>query len=291
MWMDVDINLASVPVNILALIDDTTFKDIEDAVVFNQAGLALFWHFSTTLGVTTVTAVTPTAAGDYDWTDFTTSGFYGIEIPASGGASINNDTKGFGFFSGVATGILPWRGPIIGFRLASINDALVDSDTLLNSFDIGLLLKGAITTVTTQLEFITDAAIAVNNSWIGHVVSLEDDSSGQVYASNNGQGIWVSDIIAASNSIVISSVFPITVVTSDTLRIHVEQHPQYVIDTYDPPTRTEASADKDAILSKLPTALTIGGRIKTAVEVVNGRIVIGTGGAAPNQWGDGGAET
>jgi hypothetical protein len=56
---------------------------------------------------------------------------YSIEVPASGGASINNDTEGFGWFSGVATGVLPWRGPIIGFRAAALNDALIDGgDTL-----------------------------------------------------------------------------------------------------------------------------------------------------------------
>lgn len=125
-WMDVDIGLATVPVNIMPLIDDIDFKTIEDGVVFNQAGLALFWNFTTTAGVTTVTAVTPTSAGDYDWTDFGTSGMYGIEIPASGGASANNNVEGFGHFTGVATGILPWTGPIIGFRAAALNNLLID---------------------------------------------------------------------------------------------------------------------------------------------------------------------
>jgi len=125
-WMDVDTALASVPVNKLSLIDDTDFKTIEDAVAYNQAGLALFWNFTTTAGVTTVTSVTPTTGGVYDWTDFTTSGMYGIEMPASGGASANNDTEGFGHFTGVATGILSWTGPEIGFRAAALNNALID---------------------------------------------------------------------------------------------------------------------------------------------------------------------
>tara|TARA_R110000772_G_scaffold23646_2_gene63147 strand:+ start:9642 stop:12341 length:2700 start_codon:yes stop_codon:yes gene_type:complete len=128
-WIDVDTALASVPVNKFPLIDDTDFKTIEDAVVYNQAGLALFWNFTSTAGVTTVTAVTPTTAGDYDWTDFTTSGMYGLEIPATGGASANNDTEGFGHFTGSATGILPWAGPKIGFRAAALNNSLVDAGT------------------------------------------------------------------------------------------------------------------------------------------------------------------
>lgn len=128
-WMDVDVALGEVPVNYMPLLDDTDFKTIEDAVVFNQAGLALFWNFVTTAGAQTCTAVTPTSAGDYDWTDQGTSGMYAIEMPASGGASINNDTEGFGWFTGKATGVLPWAGPIIGFRAAALNNSLIDAGT------------------------------------------------------------------------------------------------------------------------------------------------------------------
>ena len=128
-WFDVDTALAEVPVNVLPLLDDADAKTIEDAVAYNAAGLALNWHFVTSAGAYTVTAVTPTTAGNYDWADTGTSGVYTIEIPASGGASINNDTEGYGWFTGVATGILPWRSPIYGFRAAAINDSLCDTNT------------------------------------------------------------------------------------------------------------------------------------------------------------------
>lgn len=125
LWMDVDIAIAEAPVNIMPLIDDTDFKTIEDAVAFDAGGMALIWHFVTTAGVMTETAVTPTTAGAHDWTDQGTSGLYALEIPASSG-TINNDTEGFGWFTGVATGVLPWRGPIIGFRAAGLNNILID---------------------------------------------------------------------------------------------------------------------------------------------------------------------
>lgn len=131
-WFDVDTALAEVPVNVLPLLDDADAKTIEDAVAYNAAGLALNWHFVTSAGAYTVTAVTPTTAGNYDWADTGTSGIYTIEIPASGGASINNDTEGYGWFTGVATGILPWRSPIYGFRAAAINDALCDGGDYLD---------------------------------------------------------------------------------------------------------------------------------------------------------------
>lgn len=126
-WMDVDTALGEVPVNIFPLTDDTDFKTIEGAVAYNAAGMALRWHFVTTAGAYSVTSVTPTTGGNYDWTDQGDSGIYTIEIPASGGASINNDTEGFGWFTGSATGILPWRGPVIGFRAAGLNDLLIDN--------------------------------------------------------------------------------------------------------------------------------------------------------------------
>lgn len=125
-WFDVDTALAEVPVNKVPLVDDGDFKTIEGGVAYNAAGMALRWHFVTSAGAYTVTSVTPTSGGDYDWTDQGDSGVYTIEIPASGGASINNDTEGYGWFTGVATGILPWCSPIYGFRAAALNDALCD---------------------------------------------------------------------------------------------------------------------------------------------------------------------
>ena len=128
--MDVDAALSEVPINLLPLIDDTDFKTREESVVYNQSGLDLVWNFVTTAGAMTQTAVTPTdTAGVYDWVS-QGNGLYTIEIPASGGGTINNDTEGFGWFTGFATGILPWRGPVIGFRAVIINNALVDGARL-----------------------------------------------------------------------------------------------------------------------------------------------------------------
>lgn len=127
-YFDVDTALSEVPVNIFPLTDDTDFKSRETTVAYNASGMDLVWNFVTTGGAYTQTAVTPTTAGTYDWAH-QGDGMYSIEIPASGGASINNDTEGFGWFTGVATGVLPWRSPIFGFRAAAINDSLIDAGT------------------------------------------------------------------------------------------------------------------------------------------------------------------
>ena len=151
-WMDVDTALAEVPVNIMPLVDDTDFKSIEDAVVYNAAGMALIWHFVTTAGAMTETAVTPTTAGLHDWTDQGTSGCYALEIPASGG-TINNDAEGYGWFTGVADGILPWRGPTIGFRSVSINNALIDGGDVL---DVSVIELAGVTQSLTDLKDFAD---------------------------------------------------------------------------------------------------------------------------------------
>ena len=125
-WMDVDLAI-TVPVNVVPLIDNTDFKSIAIDIVYDQAGMALTWHFVTCAGVITATAVTPTTSGLHDWAeDLADQGTYTIEIPASTG-TVNNDTEGFGWFTGVCTGVLPWAGPIIGFRAAGSNDKLIES--------------------------------------------------------------------------------------------------------------------------------------------------------------------
>lgn len=141
-YLDVDTALSEVPVNVMPLIDDTDFKTRETAVAYNAAGMDLVWNFVTSAGAFTQTAVTPTTGGNYDWIH-QGDGIYTIEIPASGGASINNDTEGYGWFSGVADGVLPWRGPIIGFRASGINDKLMDSAYDTNRGLAGLALPAA----------------------------------------------------------------------------------------------------------------------------------------------------
>lgn len=124
-WIDVDVALTEVPVNIMPLVDDSDFITIEEAVAYNAAGMDLNWNFITSAGALSQTNVVPTTAGLHDWVH-EGNGMYKIEIPDTGG-TINNDTEGTGWFTGVATGILPWRSPIFSFRAAGVNDILIDS--------------------------------------------------------------------------------------------------------------------------------------------------------------------
>lgn len=153
MVMPVD-SAVTVPVNVAPLLDDTDFKTIETGVAYNAAGLTLVWNFVTSAGVQTQTAVTPTnTGGNYDWTN-KGNGMYNIEIPASGGASINNDTEGYGWFSGVATGVLPWVGPIISFVPAAVVNSLVNGS---DNLQVDLVQIGGDTQSSTDLKDFADA--------------------------------------------------------------------------------------------------------------------------------------
>ena len=206
-WIDVDTAI-EVPVNVCPLTDDTDFKTIESAVAYDAAGMALQWNFLTPGGVITQTAVTPTTGGVYDWAHLG-AGMYKIEIPASGGGSINNDTEGFGWFTGSATGVLPWRGPTMGFRASGINDLLVENaynsnrglagsalpDAAANAAD-GLFTRG---TGAGQIDQTYSGTIDVNMyRAAGSTTGASGlDSLGQDYVGNG----WIDANIMALNSL------------------------------------------------------------------------------------------
>jgi hypothetical protein len=121
--MTVDVALSEVPVNLLPMVT-AAGTAINAAVVYNEPGMDLQWNFVTIAGVFTQTAVTPTdTGGAHDWVN-QGHGQYTIEIPDTGG-TINNNTEGFGWFSGAATAVLPFRGPVIQFSPANITASLV----------------------------------------------------------------------------------------------------------------------------------------------------------------------
>lgn len=195
-YFDVDTALSEVPVNIFPLTDDTDFKTRETSVAYNAAGMDLVWNFVTTAGAYTQTAVTPTTSGTYDWTH-QGDGMYTIEIPASGGASINNDTEGHGWFIGICTGVLPWRSPIFGFRSAALNNALIDggdlldvnvthiADTAQTGRDIGTSVLLSSGTGTGQISLSSGAVtVGTNNDKTGYTASTVSDKTGYSLASS-----------------------------------------------------------------------------------------------------------
>ena len=127
-WLDVD-TAVTILVNKYP-ITGTDGVTLDETVAYNEAGMDLNWNFTTSAGVVTQTNIVPTTAGVHDWVHLGNS-MYTMELPASGG-TVDNDTEGYGYFSGKATDIAAFISPVYGFRAAAINDALCDGGDLLD---------------------------------------------------------------------------------------------------------------------------------------------------------------
>lgn len=181
MWMDVD-TAVQVPVSLMPLVDRTDFITIEDAIAFDETGIAVAWNFVTTAGVMTTTAITPTAASNHDWLEEgTNQGMYSIEIPASAGDA-SNDTEGVGWITGETDSCLPFRGPTVGFRAAALNNALIDGGDNLDT-NVVQWLGTAVSAGTAgipnvNVEEINNDTIAVHTlrDWMEKGTRLTSDS-------------------------------------------------------------------------------------------------------------------
>lgn len=186
-WINVDA-VVTVPINVLPFVDDTDFKTIENAI--SSSSVRTYWNFIPTSGSQSQTYVEMGTETNYKWINVG-NGLYATTIPATGGSYINNDTEGFGWFTGSGTGILPWRSPMIGFRAAILNDNLIDNA---NALATGSGLATIPTTDYTNL-----ISTRMSGSYLGSLSSAS--SVDQIYtsmisASSLGtvEEVWTSTI-------------------------------------------------------------------------------------------------
>lgn len=300
LYFDVDVNLAEVPVNLLPLIDSATGTAIDADVNYNVAGLALIWNFVTSAGAYAQTAVTPTdTGGAHDWIE-QGNGMFTIEIPATGG-TINNDTEGYGWFTGVATGILPWRGPVIGFRAAAINDSLCDTNTtgLLAPTTAGRTLDvstggeagidwanvGSPTTAVnlSATNIDVDQVVASVSGAVGSVTGAVGSVTGAVgsVTGNVGGNVTGSVGSVASGGITAASLAA-DCITAAKVAADVTTEIQSGLAT----AANLATVDTvvDAIKAKTDSlTFTVAGELDSNIQSVNGVALIGDGSTTP--WG------
>jgi hypothetical protein len=267
---DVDAALAEVPVNVAPLIDNGDFKTIEATVAYNAAGMALYWHFTTCAGATTATAVTPTTSGTYDWAH-QAQGMYTIEIPASGGASINNDTEGFGYFTGVCDGVLPWRGPTLCFRAAGLNNLLIEDAFSATRGLGGTALPNAAADAAGGLPISDAGGIDLDAQLVTKINDILTDTGTTLQGELDGIQADTEDIQSKIGSPVVSLAADIAAIEAQTDDIgaggaglsaipwnaawdaEVQSEVTDALNAYDPPTKAETDA---AALAAFTTALT-----------------------------------
>jgi hypothetical protein len=142
-------------------IDDEDFKSREEELTYDQAGMEIDVILEETDGTISVTAVTPTESGDYDWTHLD-QGYYSLELPASGGASYNNDTLGILYAVGYCTGVLPFRSPVYSIVPKAIYE--------MNAKGSGIVAGAVDDADPSSLSFDTDLTEATDDHYVGGIV-------------------------------------------------------------------------------------------------------------------------
>jgi hypothetical protein len=143
-------------------------------------------------------------------------GYYDIDIDAT-----DTNTEGRLLVAVTETGAVPvWQEcTVLG---ANFYDAKYGVTDLVTNRDIGLLFKSTIATVNTQTSFDMDDSIAVDDTWIGNEVTIEDADN-----ATTSQTKYVNDVDAANNRIIIDSDPGFTVATTDIVRVYAKRHPAF----------------------------------------------------------------
>jgi hypothetical protein len=199
-WLDVDVAIASMSVNKFP-ITGTDGITLDETVAYNEAGMDLNWNFQTTAGVFTQTNVVPTTVGVHDWLHAGNS-MYTIELPDTGG-TVNNDTEGFGWWSGKATDIAAFISPVYGFRAAALNNALIDGGDVL---DVNMIEHLAVAQTIgkdlgTLLQIMRDGILLGAATGTPTTISMDTDLTGYADSELIGRGItWLTGTAAGQSS-------------------------------------------------------------------------------------------
>lgn len=146
----------------------------------------------------------------------------------------------------------------------AVYDALYATNaTMLTAKDVGLLFEDPIATVNSQTSFDMTGTITTDDNWIGNLCTIEDVTNGETVSAR------ITDVDQANDRIIISAAPVFTVAAADKIRVFREYHPTAALNDYDPPTRTEATTDKNSILAKLLAYVQLLTRSDAAIAADN----------------------
>jgi hypothetical protein len=139
------------------------------------------------------------------------------------------------------------------------------SATLLTSQDIGQLYESDVATATSDTELIMTVNIVNDDNWIGQIATIEDITTGDIWVT------WISDVQQATETLFFEAApngtdtIPFTVAVGDIVRIESRVHPLFALQSYDPPTRAEATTDKNTIVADIRGFARLLGRSDAAI--------------------------
>jgi hypothetical protein len=187
-------------------LDSTDGITAETALTISQADVLLWKEGGTTFAQKTeATACTHRSNGFYtcpfDTTDTNTEGTLTISVAETGAVPVWHECQ---------------------VLAADFYDARYGATALVTAADVGLLFKSTIATVNTQTSFDMDDSIAVDDTWIGNEVTIEDADN-----ATTSQTKYVNDVDAANSRIIIDSDPGFTVATTDIVRVYAKRHPAF----------------------------------------------------------------
>lgn len=174
-------------------------------------------------------------------------------------------------------------------KLCMVVDAVVydaiygSSPTLLTARDVGQLYESTVGTVNSQTSFDMDTTIVSNDNWIGNTVTIEDVTNGETVTR------YVTDVVQASDRIIINNAPEFTVAVGDIVRVSQIQHPTYALLAWGAsgvPELDDLTAARDTITNAIRDYFRVALRSDSAISVDNATQVTAINADQGNGAGD-----
>lgn len=207
----------------------------------------------------------------YTWAAITTAdGYYHLTLQSGISGTVGNMTVVINDDSLV----LPLRADFQVIHATPYDSLYAASPTLLTSLDVGQLVEDTIGTVTSQTEFVMDTGIVSDDNWLGNIVTITDVTTGEAVSR------YITDVVAATDSISINAACPFTAAIADVVRIESGIHPSYA------GASAAALATVDTVVDAIKTetdklVFTVANELDVNVQSINDAAVVGDGNATP----------
>ena len=139
-----------------------------------------------------------------------------------------------------STDYLPIKQDYLVLGSTAFDTLYSSAPVVITAEALGILHNSAITSVESQIIFEMTDSLILDDNFNGQTCAIEDISTGDFHPT------WITNVDQANNKITVAATAGFTAVAGDIVRIYADMHPQYVINTYDPPTNSELNTALDA---------------------------------------------
>ncbi len=239
-------------------VDSTDGDTEETALTISQADVKLSKNGQTLAQKNDVTA----AAHD-------ANGMYNVELDAT-----DTDTIGTLTVFVHETGALAVKQEYTIVDEAAYDAIYGSPATILTEIPAGILRDDTIGTVNSQTSFVLDTNIVSASNWVDNTAIVHDISTGEAVTRR------ITSVDQTTETVVIDSAPPFTVVVGDEFIVRGEQHPRAAVNNYSPSTSTAVTTLSDDMLDYFQLLMRSDAAINTDNTVALGVINTNEGSGA-----------